>query len=106
MKISIGIILLSLMTFTNAYSQSENNCKELHRGTFVYGDSEDLVKVIIKGKKHKEYHNNRKYYIKSKLVWVNDCEYDMTIKKVITRSGINQERQATMEKFKGNNEEN
>ena len=30
----------------------------------------------------------------------------MTIKKVITRSGINQDRQATMEKFKGNNEEN
>ena len=30
----------------------------------------------------------------------------MTIKKVITRSGINQDRQATMEKFKGNNEKN
>jgi sugar transferase EpsL len=30
----------------------------------------------------------------------------MTIIKVITRSGINQDRQATMEKFKGNNEEN
>ena len=30
----------------------------------------------------------------------------MTIIKVITRSGITQDRQATMEKFKGNNEEN
>ena len=30
----------------------------------------------------------------------------MTIIKVITRSGISQDRQATMEKFKGNNEEN
>ena len=30
----------------------------------------------------------------------------MTIIKVITRSGINQDRQATMEKFKGNNEKN
>jgi sugar transferase EpsL len=30
----------------------------------------------------------------------------MTIIKVITRSGISQDRQVTMEKFKGNNEEN
>ena len=30
----------------------------------------------------------------------------MTIIKVITRSGINQDKQTTMEKFKGNNEEN
>jgi lipopolysaccharide/colanic/teichoic acid biosynthesis glycosyltransferase len=30
----------------------------------------------------------------------------MTIIKVITRSGISQDRQATMEKFKGNNEKN
>ena len=30
----------------------------------------------------------------------------MTIIKVITRSGINQDKQATMEKFKGDNEEN
>ena len=30
----------------------------------------------------------------------------MTIIKVITRSGISQDRQATMKKFKGNNEEN
>jgi hypothetical protein len=32
-----------------------------------------------------------------KILW-------LTVKKVINRSGINQEGQATIEKFKGNNE--
>jgi len=40
------------------------------------------MEVNIKGKKHIEYHSNRKYYIKSKLRWVSDCEYNMIIKKV------------------------
>ncbi len=79
-KASIGIIALILMTLTTTYAQSENNCNQLHRGTFTYGYADDVVKVVFKKKKHIEYHG--KYYIKSKLVWVNDCEYNMTMKKV------------------------
>jgi len=80
-KISVGFLLLTLMAFVTV-PKIDNDCEILHEGTFTYGNSENLVKVIIKGKKHIEYHNNEKYYIKSKLDWVNECEYNMTITKV------------------------
>lgn len=37
---------------------------------------------MIKGKNHIEYHDNGKYIIKSKLDWVSDCEYNMTMTKI------------------------
>ena len=43
-------------------------------------------------------------YIDNWSLWLDIKILCMTIKKVITRSGINQDKQATMEKFKGNNE--
>jgi len=46
------------------------------------------------------------WYVDNQSIWLDIKILFMTIKKVITRSGINQDRQATMEKFKGNNEEN
>ncbi len=82
LKIFIGIIFLSLLTINLTYSQSVNNCKILHEGDFIYGYAENLIKVNIKGSNHIEYHNNGNYYIKSKINWINDCEYNMTIKKV------------------------
>jgi len=45
------------------------------------------------------YVDNKSILLDIKILW-------LTIKKVIMREGINQDRQATMEKFKGNNEEN
>jgi len=46
------------------------------------------------------------WYVDNQSILLDIKILSMTIKKVITRSGINQDRQATMEKFKGNNEEN
>ena len=46
------------------------------------------------------------WYVENQSIWLDIKILCMTIKKVITRSGINQDKQATMEKFKGNNEEN
>ena len=46
------------------------------------------------------------WYVDNQSVWLDIKILFLTIKKVITRSGINQDGQATMEKFKGNNEEN
>ena len=46
------------------------------------------------------------WYVDNQSIWLDIKILCMTIKKVITRSGINQDKQATMEKFKGNNEEN
>ena len=58
------------------------DCSILHKGTFTYNGSDGLVEVVIKGKSHIEYHNNGKFYIKSKIKWLNECEYDMTLKEV------------------------
>lgn len=80
MKLSVGLIFLTLMAFTIA-PKVDSDCEILHEGTFNYGNDENLVKVIIKGKKHIEYHNDGKYYIKSKLDWINECEYNMTMTK-------------------------
>jgi hypothetical protein len=82
LKLFLGIIFLSLLTTNLTYAQSVDNCNILHRGNFTSGNIDNLIKVNIKGKKHIEYHNNEKYYIKSKLNWVSDCEYNMTMKKV------------------------
>ena len=46
------------------------------------------------------------WYVDNKSILLDIRILCMTIIKVITRSGISQDRQATMEKFKGNNEEN
>tara|TARA_B100001142_G_C14111707_1_gene569366 strand:- start:412 stop:840 length:429 start_codon:yes stop_codon:yes gene_type:complete len=46
------------------------------------------------------------WYVDNQSIWLDIKILFMTIKKVITRSGINQDKQVTMEKFKGNSEEN
>ena len=46
------------------------------------------------------------WYVDNQSIWLDIKILLLTIKKVITRSGINQDKQTTMEKFKGNNEEN
>lgn len=76
-----GFLVLSFVSFIIPSHHIES-CKDLHKGTFIYGDSEDEIKVVIKGKKHIEYHDNGKYFIKSKLDWIDDCSFNMTMKKV------------------------
>jgi sugar transferase EpsL len=46
------------------------------------------------------------WYVDNQSIWLDIKILYMTIIKVITRSGINQDKQVTMEKFKGNSEEN
>ena len=78
------IFIISAFGFTqgNANKQSDKGCEILHEGTFIYGNTTDEIKVVIDGKKHIEYHNNGKYFIKSKLDWLSDCEYNMTMTKI------------------------
>ncbi|MES1218596.1 MAG: hypothetical protein ABUT20_24040 [Bacteroidota bacterium] len=75
---SIMLAFISLASFT----LKEDDCKIMHSGTFIYGDPGFEVKVVIKGNKHTEYHDNGRYFIKSKLTWLSDCEYDMTMTDV------------------------
>ena len=61
---------------------SDDSCKIMRNGTFVYGNPSSEVKVVIKGDKHIEYHNEGKYIIKSRIKWLSDCEYDMTMTEI------------------------
>lgn len=81
-KMTFGVLLCSLMSFTNITGTEDKDCSVMHEGTFTYGTGAELVKVVIKGNKHTEYHNDGKYVIKSKMEWVTDCEYNMTMTKV------------------------
>lgn len=80
-KLSAGLMLLTLMAFTLNPIKNQD-CSILQKGEFTYGSSDNLTKVVIKGKNHTEYHDNGKYIIKSKMEWVNECEYNMTMKKI------------------------
>jgi hypothetical protein len=85
MKQSIKLLIATIIIigiFSSWTNKTTNECRILHKGTFKYGDSETEIIVKIKGKKHTEYHDNKKYVIESKLEWVNDCEYNMIMKKV------------------------
>lgn len=80
-KQSLAVYLTFLFSFIgiSVYSQ---DCKILHRGKFKYGTEKEEVKVEIKGEDHTELHESGKYFIKSKIEWVNDCEYNMTMTEV------------------------
>jgi len=61
---------------------AQENCSILHEGKFKYGAGKEKVIVEIKGNDHKELHEKGKYFIKSKIEWVNDCEYNMTMTEI------------------------
>jgi hypothetical protein len=84
MKITVRVFIavLTITILAASTKRTTNDCQLLHKGTFKYGDSKTEIIVKIKGKKHVEYHNEGKYVIESKLDWVNECEYNMTMTKV------------------------
>ena len=75
------LVIITALKTLNANNNPNSECNILHKGVFKYGEYNNEVTVIIKRKKHIEYHNGGKYIIKSKIVWVNDCEYNMTMTK-------------------------
>ena len=76
------LLLITFLTLgiVNGYSQTkDDSCLILLKGTFFY--KKEGNKMIINGNILTEYIG--KYIVKSKLVWVNDCEYFTTITKII-----------------------
>lgn len=86
MKKNINIVFyVFILIFSCAFVQKNlmhKDCSMLHEGTFVYQSDDGKVKVLFNGKKHVEYHNQGKYFIKSSIKWVNDCEYNTILKEV------------------------
>ena len=78
-RFSKSFMLLLLYLCLTAFISDDNPCKIMLKGKFIYGNSNEIIQVIIDGSKQTEYHNNGKYYIRSKIKWLNDCEYNMTM---------------------------
>jgi hypothetical protein len=79
MKHLLSSLLFICFVNITAAQTDTSSCEILHQGTFTYGSGESLVKVVIDGDKHTEYHDKGKYFIKSTIKWVSACEYNMTM---------------------------
>ena len=63
-------------------STTDDNCNILHGGRFYYLTEDDSVIVKVTIDKFTEYFKNGKYFIISKIKWVNNCEYNISIEKI------------------------
>jgi hypothetical protein len=80
-KIVPVLVVFTSLSFGFPVSTTPD-CAILHEGTFKYGDIGEEIIVKIKEKEHIELHNKGKYFIKSEIIWVSDCEYNMTMKEI------------------------
>lgn len=77
-KLIIPILLFSVLGFTPL----EQECGMLKNNSFVYKLGGKDVLVEFGEEKHAEYHQKGKYYIKSNVEWISDCEYYLIIQDV------------------------
>lgn len=81
-SILILILLLSPL-FSFAQSDKKIDCKILKDIKLKYAENLDKTAyVVIKNKKHVEYLEGGKYYIKSDLEWISECEYNAKMTEI------------------------
>ena len=81
-SLSILIVLLST-TISVAQSNKEIDCKILKDIKLKYVNNPDKTAyVVIKDKKHIEYLEGGKYFIKSDLDWISECEYNAKMTEI------------------------
>lgn len=70
------------MFFAFSFTGMAQDCSILKNNKFTYRLAGQDVFVEFQENTHKEKHQKGKYYIKSDIEWVSDCEYYLTIKDV------------------------
>ncbi|WP_299670468.1 hypothetical protein [uncultured Polaribacter sp.] len=65
----------ALMSFT------AQDCSILKNNSFNYKVGSKDVLVVFGADDYIEYHEKKKYYIKSDIDWVTDCEYNLVIQE-------------------------
>ncbi|AUP80912.1 hypothetical protein [Flavivirga eckloniae] len=74
------LLITFLSAILNGFSQvKDSKCLILREGTFSYGKKGSMI--VINGNTLTEYKGN--YIIKKNLVWVNECEYNTIVTKII-----------------------
>ena len=77
------LTLIAILFSTNCFSQKNSDCNILKHCKLLYTNIEDSTGyIIINGNNHIEFFENGKYFIKSKLDWVSDCEYNATMTEI------------------------
>ena len=67
-----------LSVFAFAQNSIHIDCSIMRHGSFKYLDIEDTTAYFkLDGENHIEYHQGGRYYIKSIIKWLNDCQYEM-----------------------------
>jgi hypothetical protein len=81
---SLSLLILFLTTTISiAQSNEKFDCKILKNIKLKYADNADNTAYItIKDNKHVENLEGGKYYIKSDLEWLSDCEYNATMTEI------------------------
>ena len=78
-KTLLGLLFL-IANFCSSAQIKSNDCYRLKHIKLHYLDSQSTDSYVeIDDNMHTEYFNDKGSYIKSKLVWVNDCEYNAKI---------------------------
>ena len=73
--------IIAFFSIAMLMSFSSKDCSVLKNNSFTYRNGGKDVLVVFEENKHAEYHNDKEYYIKSDIEWVNDCEYYLVIKE-------------------------
>lgn len=80
--LSILILFLST-TILVAQSNKQMDCKILRAIKLKYVNNPDQTAyVVIQDKKHVEYLEAGKYFIKSDLDWISECEYNAKMTEI------------------------
>ena len=74
----LSITIFSCFFSFVAFSQE---CSILKNSSFTYKKASKEVLIEFKGNQYVEYHQDKKYYIKSKIEWISDCEYYLEIQE-------------------------
>ena len=75
-----GLILL--FWIFGLSSVKAQDCSILKNNSFTYTLAKQEVLVEFNDDTYVEYHNDKKYFIKSAIEWLSDCEYNLTIQEI------------------------
>lgn len=78
MKFLLG--LFTVLFFSLSPIKDNEACSALIKNNqFTYWHGSNKVLVVFKDGYQTEYHKKKKYIIRSKVKWISECEYELTI---------------------------
>jgi hypothetical protein len=77
------LLTLTITLFAIVSKAQENPCTIMKKGVFRYMGTEDPTAFFeINDTTHIEYHQKKKYHIRSNLKWIDDCNYELTMTEI------------------------